>query len=115
MFLENIKSTQYPKTSSYFDMVRFIEQRDFQVQIYGHSCGLSDRTMFNQIMQHKNCKSIKVFYYRDKNGKNDFSDKIYNLYRHFKIKVEARNKIVSFNQCEPMPQEIDAIKKSQNN
>lgn len=111
-YLENVKSTQYPKNRNYFEMVRFIEQGDFQVQIYGHSCGLSDRTMFNQILEHKNCKSIKVFYYENEKRENDFSDKIYNLYRHFTNKVEARSKIVPFPECEKMPQ-IKELKTSQ--
>ena len=46
---KHIKSFEYLKTKNYSLLTRFVESEDFQVHIYGHSCGLSDRTMLNQI------------------------------------------------------------------
>ena len=61
---KHIKSFGYLKTNNYSNLTRFLEAEPFQVQIYGHSCGLSDRTMFKEIVEHENCLSIKLFYHQ---------------------------------------------------
>ncbi|WP_224751182.1 AbiH family protein [Mucilaginibacter pankratovii] len=103
-YFKYIKSFWYFKTSNYHDLIRFIESEDFQVFILGHSCGLSDRTMLNMIFEHENCKSIKVFYYVDSEGQNNFENLTQEISRHFKDKASMRKKIVPFDKSEPMPQ-----------
>jgi hypothetical protein len=102
-FLKYIKSFGYFKTSNYYNLIRFIDSKPFQVFILGHSCGLSDRTMLNMIFEHTNCKSIKIFYHGDKE-KNNYTALTQEISRHFKNKGEMRRKIVSFDKSEPMPQ-----------
>ncbi|MGX5690346.1 AbiH family protein [Arcticibacter tournemirensis] len=99
------KSFSYFKTSNYYNLVRFIDDTDFQVYIMGHSCGLSDRTMLNMIFEHPNCKSIKIFYYEHE-GENNFTEITQEISRHFRNKQEMRRKIVSFDKSLPMPQHI---------
>lgn len=101
---KHIKSFEYLQTKNFFLLTRFIEAEDFQVHIYGHSCGLSDRTMLNQIFEHENCKSIKIFYYKKSENENDFTDKTYEIARHFRDKTSFRKKLVPFDLSEPMPQ-----------
>ncbi|WP_339704883.1 AbiH family protein [Algoriphagus aquimarinus] len=101
---KHIKSFQYLLSTNYFDLTRFIDSEDFQVHIYGHSCGLSDRTMLNQIFEHQNCKSIKIYYHKIDENTNDFVDKTYDIARHFKDKVMFRKKLVPFPLSSPMPQ-----------
>lgn len=101
---KHIKSFQYLLSTNYFDLIRFIDSEDFQVHIYGHSCGLSDRTMLNQIFEHDNCKSIKIYYHKIDEIRNDFVTKTYDIARHFKDKVMFRKKLVPFPLSEPMPQ-----------
>lgn len=101
---EHIKSFAYLKTNRYHDLVRFINDDKFQVYIIGHSCGLSDRTMFRQIFENPNCYSIKIFYHLRKDGSNDFTKKTYDLSRHFTDKIRMRNLIVPFERSEPVPQ-----------
>jgi len=102
----HIKSFEYHKSTNYHELMRFIGNKDFQVHIYGHSCGISDRTMLNEVFEHDHCKSIKIFYHKD-NDKNDFTEKTYEIYRHFNNKGMARKKIVPFPLCRPMPQPKD--------
>jgi len=64
----------------------------FQVYIIGHSCGLSDRTMFREIFGHENCRSIKIFYYQRPDGSTDFTQKTFDMARHFTDKGEMRKK-----------------------
>lgn len=101
---KHIKSFEYLKTKNYYSLIRFIESNDFQVHIYGHSCGISDRTMLNQIFEHENCKSIKIFYHKIDNDNNDFTEKTYEISRHFKDKGMLRKKLVPFDLSREMPQ-----------
>ena len=104
-YFEHIKSFWYFRNSRYKDLVRFTDNDLYQVCIIGHSCGLSDRTMLNMIFEHKNCKSIKIYYHGDDNASN-YTDLTYDISRHFKDKAEMRNKIVSLDCSESMPQVI---------
>ncbi|WP_291864966.1 AbiH family protein [Maribacter sp.] len=99
----HIKSFKYSQTQNYHDLIRFIESNDFQVFVIGHSCGLSDRTMLNEIFEHDNCKSIKIFYHKRADGSDDFTDKTYEISRHFKDKGLMRKKLVPKEKSQPMP------------
>ena len=103
---KHIKSFGYLKTNHYSDLTRFLKIDQFQVQIYGHSCGLSDRTMFKEIFEHVNCLSIKLFYHQKEDGSDDYTEKTYELYRHFSDKNVMRKKIVDKQKCRPMPQPV---------
>ncbi len=101
---KHIKSFEYLKTKNYYLLTRFIESNDFQIHIYGHSCGISDRTMLNQIFEHENCKSIKIFYHKIDDEKDDYTEKIYEISRHFKDKGLMRRKIIPQDLSKAMPQ-----------
>ncbi|MGI4803478.1 MAG: AbiH family protein [Janthinobacterium lividum] len=105
-FLKYIKSFWYFKTMNYHNLIRFIDRYEFQVYILGHSCGLSDRTMLNMIFEHENCKSIKIFYYVDTNGNNNYTNLTQEISRHFGLKSKGimRKKIVPLPMSEKMPQ-----------
>jgi len=96
---EHIKSYQYLLTPNYRDLLRFLNEADFQVFVMGHSCGLSDRTMFKEIFEHENCKSIRLFHY---NG--DFHDKAINVSKHFSNKGYMRKLIVDYKASDAFPQ-----------
>ena len=96
---QHIKSFKYLQYNHYRNLIEFIESHPYQVQIFGHSCGLSDRTLLNTIFEHENCISIKPFYYEN-DGTNDYEQKSYSI---------ARVKVVNKEYCEDMVQPI-AIK-----
>lgn len=102
-YLRNIKSFQYLQNSNYKRMLNFIDSEPFQVYIMGHSCGLSDRILLNKIFEHTNCRSIKVFYYKNGDWDN-YTDIVQNISRHFNKKEMMREKIVNKTLCEPLPQ-----------
>jgi hypothetical protein len=70
----------------------------------GHSCGLSDRVLLNTVFEHKNCKSIKIFFHEQENGIDNYTDIVQNISRHFDDKKLMRSKIVNKLLCEPLPQ-----------
>ena len=76
----------------------------------GHSCGLSDRTLLNTIFEHKNCRSIKTFFYEWKDSESkkhdNFTEIVQNISRHFNDKKAMRSKIVNKSLCVPLPQNI---------
>ena len=99
----HIKSFKYSQTSNYHNLIRFIEADDFQVFIIGHSCGLSDRTMLNEIFENSNCISIKVFYYQREDGTDDFTEKTYEISKHFRDKGLMRKKLVPKSKSSKLP------------
>lgn len=102
MYLENIKSIRYLETDNYKRLLEFLNSGDYQIFIFGHSCGISDRTLLNTLFEHKNCSSIKPFYYRKENGSDNYSDIVRNISRNFYSKTNMRDKVVNKNYCEPL-------------
>ena len=101
---KNIKSVHYFKYKNYKRLKSFIDSDDYEVYIIGHSCGVSDRTLFNEIFEHKSCKSIRIFHYKSDSKTTDFFEKSIELMRHFKDKVVMRNKIEPFYDGDVIPQ-----------
>lgn len=102
--LTHIKSFGYFGASNYHDLMKFLEADDFQVYTFGHSLGLSDRTMLKEIFENENCKSIKIFYHKDR---TDFINKTYDISKHFTNKGLMRKKISPFTKSLAMPQPND--------
>lgn len=100
--LTNVKSVRYLEASNYRNMLRFIESAPFQVFIMGHSCGLSDRTLLNTIFEHKNCISIKPFYYQKEDGTDNYLELVQNISRNFTDMKLFRDRVVNKEQCECM-------------
>ncbi|WP_020526856.1 AbiH family protein [Flexithrix dorotheae] len=100
---DHIKSFKYLESDSYRRLLEFMDGHPFQVQIFGHSCGISDRTMLNTIFEHENCISIKSYYYETE-LENDFTRKNFSIARHFEDKKMLRKKVVNFELCDPMKQ-----------
>src|SRR5690606_28537321 len=98
-FFTHIKSFEYFKNSNYNDLIEFINSDSYIVYIWGHSCGLSDRTLLNMIFEHDNCAAIKPYYWNKKDGTNNYTEITHNISRHFKNKLKMRNRVVSFDKC----------------
>jgi hypothetical protein len=99
-FFENIKSFKYNKAYEYRDLLRFLNTEEYQVVIYGHSCGLSDRLLLNEVFEHGNCKSIKIYYYNEL----EFTNKTMDISRHFNSNQLMRQKIIEFSEQNKIPQ-----------
>ncbi|PQJ73056.1 AbiH family protein [Polaribacter butkevichii] len=98
-YLENIKSIQYLESDNYKRLLEFINSEEYQIFIFGHSCGISDRTLLNTLFENDNCSSIKLFYHDKKDGTDNFSDIIRNISRNFNSKVMMRDKVVNKTYC----------------
>lgn len=105
-FLQNIKSIRYLETDNYRQLLTFIDSDPYQIYIMGHSCGNSDRTLLNTLFEHKNCLSIKPFYYQE-DSKDNYIDIIQNISRNFKDAALMRDRVVNKTYCEPLPQKSE--------
>lgn len=103
-FLAEIKSVRYLETDRYRKLLEFIESDLYQVYIMGHSCGNSDRTLLNTLFEHKNCVSIKPFYYKDESGSDNYLDIVQNIMRNFTDMKMMRDRVVNKEYCQPLPQ-----------
>jgi len=80
----------------------FLEKKQFEVLVMGHSLGVSDRTMFDKIFESSKLFKVKLFYWELPNGTNDFTEKTYEISRHFRNKSRMRLKMVPFDKSEPL-------------
>jgi Bacteriophage abortive infection AbiH len=96
-FLTYFKTYHYALNSNYSRLNGFINSDVYEVYILGHSCGLSDRVMLNSIFENDNCQSIRIFYFKNENLKDNFIDIYQNISRHFSVsnRGKLRNKIVN--------------------
>ena len=103
-YLRHIKTNRYLETPNYRDLLSFIDSAPFQVCIMGHSCGLSDKTLLNTLFEHKNCVSIKPYYYVNEQGKDNYLDIVQNISRNFTNPQLMRDRVVNKTFCSPLPQ-----------
>lgn len=102
--LNNIKSIRYLESCNYRNILRFIEDAPYQIYIMGHSCGNSDRTLLNTLFEHKNCVSIKPYYYQKEDGSDNYLEIVQNVCRNFTDMKLMRDRVVNKMYCEPLPQ-----------
>lgn len=100
--LSFIKSYKYLDATNYRNTLAFLDSGPFQVFIFGHSCGNSDRTLLNTIFEHKNCISIKPFFYVKKDGIDNYRELIQNISRNFTDMKLMRDRVVNKTYCEPL-------------
>ena len=99
-YLRHIKSFRYLDASNYRRMLAFIESAPYQLCIMGHSCGLSDRTLLATLFEHKNCVSIKPYYYKKDDGTDNYRELVQNIARNFKDPSLMRDRVVGKERCE---------------
>lgn len=100
-YLDNIKSIKYLETDNYKQLQEFLNSGDYQIFVFGHSCGISDRTLLNTLFEHKNCSSIKPFYHK-KDDTDNYRDIVKNISRNFNSKIVMRDKVVNKEYCESL-------------
>lgn len=88
-----MKSFYYFRNKSYQRLLGFIKGGDYEINILGHSCSITDRTLLNMLFENKFCKKIHVFHYK---GMDSYSETTYNIARNFKDKVKMREVVQPF-------------------
>lgn len=101
-YLVNIKSIKYLEAENYRNVLNFIESEPYQIIIMGHSCGNSDRTLLNTLFEHRNCVSIKPYYYKKEDGTDNYLELVQNISRNFTDMKLMRDRVVNKIFCEPL-------------
>lgn len=103
-YLANFKSIKYLESDNYRKALQFMDAAPYQVFIMGHSCGNSDRTLLNKLFEHKNCVSIKPYYYTKGNTDN-YLDIVQNISRNFTDMNLMRDRVVNKLYCDCFSEE----------
>ena len=67
-YMKNIKKHLYKRTSNENEFLKFLNTSDrdkVDVLILGHSCGLSDNLILNEIFNHSNIASVRMFFHEN--------------------------------------------------
>jgi transcription elongation factor Elf1 len=92
--LINFKTFQYLRNSNYKKVIAILNKKtSIKVEIIGHSCGLSDKTLLKTIFEHPNVEEIEYRYHS--NDKNYFEN-LYNISRIFSDNSMMRKRLVDF-------------------
>ena len=100
--LRSIKSIKYLEADNYRKVLAFIESEPYQILIMGHSCGNSDRTLLNTLFEHKNCVSIKPYFYKINQQETNYLELAQNISRNFTDMKLMRDRVVNKVYCEPL-------------
>ncbi len=95
--LTNFKTFQYLRTINYKAVLGLLKEPIF-VQVYGHSLGLSDKTLLKTIFQHPNTVHIEVKYYENESR---YFENMYNLSRIIDDNEMMRSKVLSLEDVSP--------------
>ncbi|MEM9549382.1 MAG: AbiH family protein, partial [Bacteroidota bacterium] len=100
--LENFKTVNYMMDNKYAQFISDINQKkDFDVFVIGHSLGLTDKTLLQEIFDHPNCKNIHLLKRRDLENdltkqKQEFKKLIMSITRIMKKESDVRKKVSNF-------------------
>lgn len=110
-YVRNIKKFNYLFTNNEEQLIKHLNSEEYNVFILGHSCGISDKLILNQIFNSKNIHKIYPFYYKDRNGYFETMvniDRIIDDYSKSDEEKIAFKKLASFPNSYKMPQtELD--------
>lgn len=106
-YLSNVKHYKYLQTKNYDKLIAFLDSNSFDVQIFGHSCGNSDRTLLNEIFEHNNLinKGVHIFLRGDKDEMGQrqcYNDITIQLSRVLNKSSDVRKKVKNFEDSEKM-------------
>ena len=63
-YMENIKKHNYKRTNNIKRLIDYLDgTKNIDISILGHSCGISDKLILNQVFNHDNINSIRIFYH----------------------------------------------------
>ena len=106
-FLKYVKSTKYTLTINNELLKEFSDLGEFEIFVFGHSCGNSDRTLLRELFENDKCKNIRCFFHKYTFGTDNYEEISQNIYRNFDKKDQYRKKIVSKIKSLPLPQHND--------
>jgi len=110
-YMRNIKKQLYKHTENEHLLSNYLNgSQKINVSILGHSCGISDKLILNQILNHKNINSICTYYFND--YEQYFQTQV-NIDRIMNDDEKFRKLVIDYNTCIRMPQYDDTRKQNE--
>lgn len=104
-FTKYIKRYLYKNSNNEKKLRDFLDiNGDISVTILGHSCGISDHLILNQIFTHEKVKSIRIMYFETK---EEYLKQCFNIDRIVKDEGVFSKKIHDFTESHRLPQVDD--------
>ena len=106
-YVRNIKKFNYLYTNNEDKLKEHLKSTEYNLFVLGHSCGVSDKLILSQILNSKGIVKIYPFYFKDRKGYFETMvniDRIIDDYSKTEMKNISFNKLVSFPNAYPMPQ-----------
>lgn len=108
ILMRHAKSFGYFKSYNYTKLRSFISVELFEVIIIGHSCGITDRTLFSEVLESEYCEKVHIYHH---NGILDYTEKTYGLSRYYgSDKVKMRRKVATYDPLKICPQKSNSNK-----
>ena len=102
-YMENIKDSLYNYNDNKQSLIERLDNLEsINILLLGHSFGLFDKQILNEILNHKNTESITNFYYEDYKGYYKIQINMHRI-----IGKENIHKLIAFNSSHRMPQHDD--------
>jgi len=110
-YMRNIKKQLYKHAENEHLLSYYLNgSQKINVSILGHSCGISDKLILNQILNHKNINSICTYYFND--YEQYFQTQV-NIDRIMMDDEKFRKLVIDYNNCIRMPQHDDTKKQNE--
>ena len=111
-YMRNVKKHLYKRTNNHSKLIGFLDKYGGRANIYeqidvfflGHSCGLSDKLILNEILNNKDIYAIRRFYYNDY---KDYFEGTVNIDRIMENDERFKELIITFPDSHRMPQFSD--------
>lgn len=104
-YMKNIKKHLYKRTANEAILEKYLnEHYQISVLILGHSCGLSDKLILNQILTHEKVEKIRTFYFEKY---ENYFDTMVNVDRIMNDDEKFRKRVIDFSRSIRMPQHYD--------
>lgn len=110
-YLRNIKKHLYKRTDNEYELTQYLEGHNtIHVSILGHSCGISDNLILNQILNHNKIdeknRSIWISFYKDY---EHYREVLVNIDRIMNNDDRFRRLVVDYQNSDRMPQYDDKL------
>lgn len=104
-YMKNIKKHLYKRTANEAILTEYLnDHNQISVLILGHSCGLSDKLILNQILTHEHVETIRTFYFEKY---ENYFDTMVNIDRIMNDDEKFRKRVIDFSRSRRMPQHYD--------
>lgn len=104
-YMKYIKKHLYKRTANEAILTKYLNDHyQISVLILGHSCGLSDKLILNQILTHEHVETIRTFYFEKY---ENYFDTAVNIDRIMNDDEKFQKRVIDFSRSKRMPQHSD--------